>query len=58
MLLGFILCGFAIESKSYEKPGIIKKLYEADKTEKSKENIIPGKVGGQFIHRNTVSSGW
>jgi hypothetical protein len=53
MLLGFILRGFAVKSQAYEKPGVIKKLDEADKTEKSKPDLVPGKVRGQFIHRNT-----
>jgi hypothetical protein len=53
MLLGLILLWFAVKSQTNEKPGIIKKLDEADQTEKSKPNLIPGKVGGQFVHRNT-----
>jgi hypothetical protein len=53
MLLGFILLWFSVESQPYEKPGIIKKLDEADQTKKNKRNLIPGKVGGKFIHRKT-----
>jgi hypothetical protein len=41
MLLGFFLHGFAVKSQTYEKPGIIKKLNEADQTEKCKPNLIP-----------------